>query len=242
MSEENKVVARRVVEELFNHTGNLDAADELFAPTYVGHEPAFGDLHGIEAVKQFAATERQAIPGAGARWPCSPARAALVLLEERQVGEGPAAHHLRHTRFLGVLGLPQLRRPLARAALLGGLAYGSRASERTPVVPLEVIHALTRPRSKCWGGHDRRIDAETLEEVGWSTLEGPATSQPYSTELAPGHERRKATAAPLRRVRPKSRGVFEDLPSFFQQRTRHQHVPGTGRQEVRRIEARLTLV
>jgi predicted ester cyclase len=62
MSEENKVVARRVVEELFNHTGNLDAADELFAPTYVGHKPAFGDLHGVEAVRQFAATERQAIP------------------------------------------------------------------------------------------------------------------------------------------------------------------------------------
>jgi predicted ester cyclase len=62
MSEENKAVARRVVEELFNHDGNLDAADEIFAPDYVGHEPAFGDLHGVEAVKQFAATERQAIP------------------------------------------------------------------------------------------------------------------------------------------------------------------------------------
>jgi predicted ester cyclase len=62
MSEENKAKARRVVEELFNHTGNLEAADELFAPTYVGHEPAFGDLPGVEAVKQFAATERQAIP------------------------------------------------------------------------------------------------------------------------------------------------------------------------------------
>jgi hypothetical protein len=53
------------------------------------------------------------------------------------------------------------------------------------VVPLEVIHALTRPRSKCWGGHDRSIDAETLEEVGWSTSEGPATSRPSSAGLAP---------------------------------------------------------
>ena len=42
-----------------------------------------------------------------------------VLLEERQVGEGAAAHLLRHPGLLGVLGLPQLRRPLARAALLG---------------------------------------------------------------------------------------------------------------------------
>ena len=60
--EENKAVARRVVEELFNHTGNLDAAEELFAPNYVGHVAGFEDLHGAEAVKQFAATERQAFP------------------------------------------------------------------------------------------------------------------------------------------------------------------------------------
>ena len=60
--EENKAVARRVVEELSNQGGNLDAADEIFAPSYVGHVAAFGDLQGAEAVKQFAATERQAYP------------------------------------------------------------------------------------------------------------------------------------------------------------------------------------
>ena len=61
-AEENKATARRMVEELFNQRGDLDAADEIFAPNYVSHEPAFGDLHGVEAIKQFAATERQAIP------------------------------------------------------------------------------------------------------------------------------------------------------------------------------------
>ena len=61
-AEENKATARRMVEELFNQGGDLDAADEIFAPNYVSHEPAFGDLHGAEAVKHFAATERQAIP------------------------------------------------------------------------------------------------------------------------------------------------------------------------------------
>jgi predicted ester cyclase len=60
--EENKAVARRVVEELFNHDGNLDAADELFTSEYVGYVAGFEDLHGAEAVKHFAATERQAIP------------------------------------------------------------------------------------------------------------------------------------------------------------------------------------
>ncbi len=38
---------------------------------------------------------------------------------------------------------------------------------------LEVVHTLTRSRPKSWGGHDRRIDAEMLEEVGWSPEESP---------------------------------------------------------------------
>ncbi len=61
-TEENKAVVRREVEELFNHTGNLDAADEIYAPNYVGHEPTSGDIQGIEGVKQFAALYRQAFP------------------------------------------------------------------------------------------------------------------------------------------------------------------------------------
>ena len=61
MSEENKAVARREIEELFGR-GNLDAAEEIYAPNYVGHEPTFGDVHGVEGAKQFAATYRQAFP------------------------------------------------------------------------------------------------------------------------------------------------------------------------------------
>jgi predicted ester cyclase len=61
-AEENKTLARRVVEELFNQDGNLEAADELFRPEYLGYVAGFEDLHGAEAVKQFATTERQAIP------------------------------------------------------------------------------------------------------------------------------------------------------------------------------------
>jgi predicted ester cyclase len=51
-----------VVEELFNHDGNLDVADELFSAEYVGYVAGFENLHGAEAIKHFAATERQAIP------------------------------------------------------------------------------------------------------------------------------------------------------------------------------------
>ncbi len=36
-AEENKAVVRRELEELYNHTGNLDAVEEIFSPGYVSH-------------------------------------------------------------------------------------------------------------------------------------------------------------------------------------------------------------
>ena len=45
-AEENKALARRVLEEMFNN-GNLDVADELIAADYVDHDPAMPeDVHG----------------------------------------------------------------------------------------------------------------------------------------------------------------------------------------------------
>jgi predicted ester cyclase len=49
-AEENKAVVRREQEELWNHTGNLDAVEEIFVPDYVG------------AAKQEAADFRQGFP------------------------------------------------------------------------------------------------------------------------------------------------------------------------------------
>src|SRR5918912_1252784 len=62
MSEENKAVVRREMEELFNHTGNLDAVDEIIHPDYVGYEPTSGETRGIEGARRFAATFREAFP------------------------------------------------------------------------------------------------------------------------------------------------------------------------------------
>jgi steroid delta-isomerase-like uncharacterized protein len=63
MSEENKAIVRREIEELFNHTGNLDVAQEVYAPDFVGHDPTMPeDLHGIEAARQFAEGMRSAFP------------------------------------------------------------------------------------------------------------------------------------------------------------------------------------
>jgi predicted ester cyclase len=62
MSEENKAIVRRQEEEI--HTqGNLDAADEIYAPNYVGHDPSNPeDIRGLEAAKQAAADYRKAFP------------------------------------------------------------------------------------------------------------------------------------------------------------------------------------
>ena len=63
MSEENKAIARRALEEVFSGQGNLDVADELFAPDYVGHDPASPeDIRGPEGVKEFASMYRNAFP------------------------------------------------------------------------------------------------------------------------------------------------------------------------------------
>ena len=59
---ENKAISRRADEELFNR-GNLDVADELFAPDFVYHDPAGGEeWRGPESVKRYAAMLRAAFP------------------------------------------------------------------------------------------------------------------------------------------------------------------------------------
>jgi predicted ester cyclase len=61
VSEENKALVRRE-EELFSG-GNLDVADEIYAPDYVGHAPSNPeDVRGLEAAKQAASDYRQAFP------------------------------------------------------------------------------------------------------------------------------------------------------------------------------------
>jgi ketosteroid isomerase-like protein len=59
VSEENKALVRRQEEELFSR-GNLDAADDIYAPDYVGHDPSNPmDVRGLEAAKQAAADYRE---------------------------------------------------------------------------------------------------------------------------------------------------------------------------------------
>jgi serine phosphatase RsbU (regulator of sigma subunit)/predicted ester cyclase len=58
-AEENKVVVRRLIEEVYNR-GNLDMADELLAPNYVDHTWPPGKYAGREGLKRSVAKQRAA--------------------------------------------------------------------------------------------------------------------------------------------------------------------------------------
>lgn len=62
--EKNKAIMQRIYTEIFSQ-GQLDAADELFAPEFVSHivNPLPGQpLRGPEAVRWYARVVRQAFP------------------------------------------------------------------------------------------------------------------------------------------------------------------------------------
>ena len=61
MSEENKALARRYVEEVVNK-GNLAVIDELAAADFVEHNPFPGQAPGIEGEKQLIGMMRAAFP------------------------------------------------------------------------------------------------------------------------------------------------------------------------------------
>src|SRR5688572_15627064 len=58
-AEQNKVVVRRLIEEVYNR-GNLDMADELLAPDYVDHTWPPGKYAGREGLKRSVAKQRAA--------------------------------------------------------------------------------------------------------------------------------------------------------------------------------------
>jgi steroid delta-isomerase-like uncharacterized protein len=75
MSDANKQIARRVIEELFSK-GKLEVADELLAPEAVGHDPALPEpTRGPEGLKAAAAGYRGGFPD-------------LTIRIETQIAEG----------------------------------------------------------------------------------------------------------------------------------------------------------
>ena len=63
MSEENKALARRLIEKVYND-GNLEVIDENVAEDYVHHDPTMPEQegHGPEHLKEFTRMYRSAFP------------------------------------------------------------------------------------------------------------------------------------------------------------------------------------
>jgi len=60
MSQENKDIFRRYLEEIWN-SGNLTVVDEILTPDFVQHAPG-RDVKGLEAFKQYAMAFRTVFP------------------------------------------------------------------------------------------------------------------------------------------------------------------------------------
>ena len=61
LTEENKEIARRAIEELWNK-GNMAVADELLAANFVNHDPVGGSDYNLEAYKQNVSNTRTDFP------------------------------------------------------------------------------------------------------------------------------------------------------------------------------------
>ncbi len=61
MSEDNKAIAKRYVEEIYNQA-KLDLADELLAPDYINHGGLEGQGQGPEGLKQSITALRKSSP------------------------------------------------------------------------------------------------------------------------------------------------------------------------------------
>ena len=67
MSERNKELVRRVIEQVVNR-GNLTLADELIATDYVYHEPTAGEKRGRDGFRRLVITYRTVFRTCGSRW------------------------------------------------------------------------------------------------------------------------------------------------------------------------------
>jgi predicted ester cyclase len=102
MSEQNKAIVRRVLEELFER-GNLGAADDVIHPEFVNHEAPPGNPQGPEGLKETVSWLR-------GLW--GPMRAEIE--DEIAAEDKVVARVIMHGRHLGeFLGRPPTGREFA---------------------------------------------------------------------------------------------------------------------------------
>lgn len=124
-TEENKALARRVIEQMFNE-GNLDVADELLALDYVDHDPTLPeDVHGPEGFKEYVGMYRSAFPD-------------LHVQIEDQIAEGDRVA----TRWTGT------------GTHDGDLAGIAPTGKRVTVPGMEIVRIANGKLVEGWEGYD----------------------------------------------------------------------------------------
>ena len=152
-------------------------------------------------VRRRAARARARRPGPAARPP-------PVLLEEREVGARARPHRAGRARLLGGRRLPQLRRPVAGAAVLRGLSRRRRSLWR-PATVRAVVEETPRARTLVldvpdWPGHraGQHLDLRLTAEDGYQAQRSYSISS--APELGDGRgdggarRRRRGLAVPRR--------------------------------------------
>ena len=116
MADDLKATVRRVIEEIYG-AGSLDAADEIFAADFVGHDPALPEpLRGPAGLKEAAAGYRAAFPD-------------LRVTVNEQVGEGDVvatrwtATGTQHGELFGIA-------PTGKQATVSGVTIDRFADDR----------------------------------------------------------------------------------------------------------------
>ena len=153
-------------------------------------------LGGVR-VRRRAARSRARRPGAAAR-------AAPVLLEERQVGARPHADGRRRARVLGAERLQHARRPLDRRALLVIVGDWRRGARRRRVGRDADARELLRSTVPGWPGSDpgQHVDVRLTAEDGYQA----ERSYSLGSYGAGEHDRAR------RRRDPRGRGVAVPRP------------------------------
>src|ERR671919_73410 len=116
--------------------------------------------------------------GALARRAGAPARPPPVLLEEREVGARDRAARHGRAGVLGGLRLPQLRRSMARTAVLRRLTWAiAEVVDRVDEAPR--VHSLTFDVPE-WPGHlpGQHIDVRLTAEDGYQAQRSYSISRP----------------------------------------------------------------
>ena len=148
------------------------------------------DVTGGKAWVAFALRRRAA--RARARRPGAAARPAPLLLEEREVGARAAAAATTTSPASGSQRLPQLRRPVAGAAVLGRLTWQARASVVDVVAETPRVKTLVFDVPG-WPGHraGQHVDVRLTAEDGYQA------QRSYSIASAPDGTRVELTVERL---------------------------------------------